>query len=976
MPSIGMYRCPKCHTQYSVREAAARRQYCCGVYLERISAPAAWNVPHLDLHSTPAQADTRDSMYPSSSIEVVEIIPPRENIVDVLAIQMMLNTLATDSLFSLEMAGDEKAQHLLVRGTPEAVAHIRRQLQATYDQITFRVLSSDEDPARASQLPTASAQLILDRPAFLPVQTFSDGDFQKADPLRGLLGAFDGLDAGERALSQIILFPAPKGWSRKYEGSTHQVEKIMSGEAMTMPMFLRQFVTVIGLLVAIGFGLWTLFSFMRHDWLSLMLSGSLFTTVVAGIMYVYSLFGGPTSTDPELVKEKIALPAYDAKIRLFVVGKTGERAHRKLNEIASAYRAVNLQSGNAFEMQLADFDPRRLPLEPAPIWKELTGQVMRLSTGELAALWHLPLGMESLGLERSMVKRILPLPATVEKGILIGHSVHHGKRIPVHLVEETLRHHSFMVAKTQMGKSTLMAHLAAEAMRQDAALVVIDPHGDLVRTLLGLVPPERASDVVYIDFSDANQVVGFNLLDLTQGRSPDKIISNFVHVGELIWKDNWGPRMEDAMRMSLQTLLSINEQLIQEGKRQFTLIDIPALLELETFKVRVIDKYIRDESILQWWAGYYEDLRTKKMNVEVINPVLTKMHRFSEHTAVRNIVGQSSSTVNIREVLDKRQILLINTATGIIGPDAAGLLGAVIMDYINFAVREQMKIVDPAQRTRAVVVIDEFQAIPGVDYPGLLAELQKMGASCILATQALGQLDEIDRQLRRTIISNTATLFAFQTSAEDAELLSSEMDNAVSVTDIINLPDYTCYVKPKLEHHRLPVMYVETLPPQPGNPAVVEKILRQLSRYTRPADVVVADRRQFQDEWYGQEMEDIRAVFHNKSEQARRAVERARANAKSGERDKGVTNPVPLEPSVQEITDANSSSAIPAEPDSAKKKYSAESNANSDRQSSDEKNAQKKNGDAKNIKAENVESSPNPDLKGHPEEADDPRANP
>ncbi len=99
MPSIGMYRCPKCHTQYSVREAAARHQFCCGVYLERINAQAAWNLPRLDLHSTPAQAYTRQPLYPSSSMEVVEIIPPRENIVDVLAIQMMLNTLATDSLF-------------------------------------------------------------------------------------------------------------------------------------------------------------------------------------------------------------------------------------------------------------------------------------------------------------------------------------------------------------------------------------------------------------------------------------------------------------------------------------------------------------------------------------------------------------------------------------------------------------------------------------------------------------------------------------------------------------------------------------------------------------------------------------------------------------------------------------------------------------------------------------------------------------
>ena len=675
--------------------------------------------------------------------------------------------------------------------------------------------------------------------------------------MKEILGACDGMEAGERALTQIILAPAPRDWSRRYEGSARQVEKSMMGEAMSFGLIVRQFVSVITVMTALGFGLWAFVSFMQHAWLTFLFASLLFAGAVGGVIFLYILIGEQTNVDPKLVQTKIATPAYDATIRLCVVGKTRERAERKLREMIAAYRRLNLQSGNSFVGRFAEFDSRVLSPERPSIWHELTARVTRLSVDELAALWHLPVGEQVPGVERMLAKRILPLPTTVQQGILIGHSRHQGQQIPVHLDEESLWHHIFMVAKTQKGKSTLMAHLAAEAMRKKTALVVIDPHGDLARSLLGLVPRSRASDVVFIDFSDTHQVVGLNLLDMSQGRNADAIVSNIVHVGELIWSDNWGPRMEDALRMALRTLLAANEILARRHQPQFTLLDIPPLFELVNFRHRLIEQYVGDQEILQWWLGYFERLY-ESLRMDVINPVLTKIHRFSTHQAVRNIVGQSHSTVNFRELLNERRILLVNTATGVIGPDAGGLLGAVLVDYINFAVREQMAIPDPAARARVVIVIDEFQAIPGVDYQGLLAELQKMGASFILATQALGQLDALDSSLRPAILSNVSTLFVFQTSAEDADLLRHELDDAVTTTDIVNLDDYTCYVKTQRARQRLPVMHVATLPPPQGDRAVIAQIAALSRRYTRALSVAESERDRFQEQWYGRERNLLR----------------------------------------------------------------------------------------------------------------------
>jgi len=178
----------------------------------------------------------------------------------------------------------------------------------------------------------------------------------------------------------------------------------------------------------------------------------------------------------------------------------------------------------------------------------------------------------------------------------------------------------------------------------------------------------------------------------------------------------------------------------------------------------------------------------------------------------------------------------------------------VLIDHINFAVREQMAIANPAARARVVVVVDEFQSIPGVDYPGFLAELQKMGASFILATQALGQLEALSEVLRPAILSNIETLFVFQTSADDADMLRHELDDEVTATDIINLADHTCYVKTQVGRDRLPVMHVETLPPQARDRAMAEQVIGQMSRYARPVKVVEAERQAFLDRWFGREI--------------------------------------------------------------------------------------------------------------------------
>ncbi len=849
MLSRVVYHCRECGSHYRLHEASRRKFFCCGAYLERREDASAIPAPV----PTGRPSETASPGPASPGLEVIEVIPWRATTPDALAVESLFSRFKTEPLFSLELAGDAKSRRLLLRGSRRALDTVRHQLQSTYDQIAFRRLSPGEDPARPTTFPVATAQLKLRRPVYLPLRTYADGTFAEADPVRGLLGALDGFEGEERALTQIILRPAFPGWSDRYRGSARQVQQAFSGEHVTFAVALRQFLSVMAIMTAVALGLWALLSFVQQAWPSFVLAALLFSAVMGAVTWLFQWMLEQTDVDPELVRIKIAKPAFDVSLRVFVVGHTRARAEQKLSELIAAYGCANLESGNALVRERAEFDPRVLELERAPWWKEWTGQVMRLNVSELAGLWHPPLGPAIPLMKHMLSRRILPLPEQVRTGVLVGYSNYQDKRIPVRLAPEILSRNVFMVAKTQKGKSTLMAHLAAAAMQTNSALVVIDPHGDLVRSLLPLVPRERVGDVIYIDFGDRQQVVGLNLLDMNQGRTADAIAKNILHVMELIWRDYWGPRMESALRTALLTLLAANTKLAPRGEPQFTLIDIPSLFELPAFRHRLIEEYVSDDEIRKWWEHYYERELHDYMRLEVINPVLTKIHRFSTDTVVRNIVGQPSSTVNFGKLLDERRILLVNTAAGVIGFDAGGLLGAVLIDHINFAVRAQLGIPDPRERAHVVFIIDEFQTIPGVEYPSLLGELQKMGASFVLATQSLGPLKTLYPNLKESIFSNIAGLFVFQTSAEDADLLRHELDEEVEIPDITNLDDFSCYLKTQLNGVRLAIMSLDILKPNAGQRSIVEQVLALVSRHTVPGPVVESTRQAIHNRWYSRE---------------------------------------------------------------------------------------------------------------------------
>ncbi len=527
-----------------------------------------------------------------------------------------------------------------------------------------------------------------------------------------------------------------------------------------------------------------------------------------------------------------------------------------LERLMSAYRQYHTAAGGYFvPHRLSGREARRLLIRRTGLARFFTGweQGLRrsrhmLSVADIAVLWHLPQSSDLPDLpllERGRARTFLaPLELSYGNGWRIGSSTHAGHTIPVYLPPGSLRHNLLAIASTGKGKSTLFLHLARAILSAGTStdgLFVIEPHRELIETLIGLIPRARQDDVVLVDVADQLYPPGINPLDATLGRDRDKTVDNLITIFERIWMHSWGPRTENVLEFSLKTLSDANESivkadLLQGPDRQYTLLDVVPLLRNTSFRHAIMEQ-VSDPALLSWWRQYYEPM-DPRFQMEVISSVLNKMSKFSSSRTTRRILGQPRSTINFTDVVRSGKILLVSTASGVVGTDVAALVGATLLGLFQHTLAEQAEL-EREQRQRFLALIDEFQVFLGADFGAMLAELRKYGGSFGLATQSLSYLDRFDRALRSTVLANVDHLFAFAMSGEDARLLH-ELDG-IEEGDIITLDDFTCYARLSLDGQRLPVFSLCLDAPPLADREQAQRIrMRSQQRYARPCDAVDA----------------------------------------------------------------------------------------------------------------------------------------
>ena len=775
---------------------------------------------------------------------LLAVTPPRTGERTLLGVENMLGSIAVPEPFSLELAGDADGVTLLARCLDDQV--VRAQIAARYPQAQIQEIPAEDDPLRLDEDEQAwSMTLRADGPEYVPLRVFRDDDLLDpgSDPLIALMGALSNLNKGERVVARLMLRSMGPDWSESHLAKAHQrpVEdrrdpaytyqtKPLQTDGVTMA------VLGVAALAALRGYLWVQ---TGETWKAVLMgAGVAFALAVGGWAWHRFKKARKRVFDPILIKEKVSRIAFDAEIQVTAVlpRSTGtQRAGELLEPVAAAYRDYDNPAGarlKASRVRPAVPDPSMLH----PSGPGLFGKRSVMGVREAACLWHPPGARDETPLvSRAGAKVLLPTARSVSGGAHVGDTVT-GTPRKIHFPGDLLRRHHLYVARTRMGKSTLMHHIVVHKLREKAAgrdgdaIVVVDPHADLVGGLLEHVPDSLIDSVRLIDLADERGAPGINLLDTRIFSDRDRTADSVVRVAKGLW-DQWGPRMQSILEQTVKTLHEANES--RDAGEQYTILDGLRILADDNFRADVLEK-VNDPYLVEWWGRDFFGWR-RETRADALAPVQTRLSYYASSKRARAVLGQSRSTIDMRRVIHDGGVLLVSTSQGSVGRDVAALVGASLLNLVDAVIREQGSL-PFEQRRGALVVVDEMQSMPGVDYESMLSELGKFGASFILATQSLAKLDDLSRTMRDTILANVGCLAVFQVAGNDARQLVWELGKErVTEDDITSLPVHQCYVRATVGTERMDAFSMKVAKPERGDADTADRIRAEAESYLTPA---------------------------------------------------------------------------------------------------------------------------------------------
>ncbi|MBU3964277.1 type IV secretion system DNA-binding domain-containing protein [Patescibacteria group bacterium] len=360
------------------------------------------------------------------------------------------------------------------------------------------------------------------------------------------------------------------------------------------------------------------------------------------------------------------------------------------------------------------------------------------------------------------------------------------------------RKHIYIIGKTGMGKTTLLANMAAQDIRQGYGLAFIDPHGEQAEELLDYVPKERMKDVIYLNPADIDWPVGFNIMEVKDPNTRHLIASGLMGVFKKIWPDVWSARMEYILSNAILALLEYPGA---------TLLCINRMLSDVDYRKKVVEA-VTDPVVRAFWTQEFARY-TQRYEVEATAAIQNKVGQFSSNPLVRNIIGQMHSTIDMRAIMDQKKILIVNLSKGRIGEANSTLLGALIITKLYLAAMSRVEISEE-ERNDFFLYVDEFQNFATESFANILSEARKYRLSLVLAHQYIAQMEEM---VGDAVFGNAGTIITFRIGAEDAEYLEKEFTPVFEAGDFVNLPKYDIYIKLMIDGVAGRPFSAMTLPP-------------------------------------------------------------------------------------------------------------------------------------------------------------------
>lgn len=454
------------------------------------------------------------------------------------------------------------------------------------------------------------------------------------------------------------------------------------------------------------------------------------------------------------------------------------------------------------------------------------------TAGELGGLLGLATGVNALpGNPAAISRTIAPSPLMPKAGLVLAASNYPGSTTALSLSREDRLRHVWMLGPTGTGKSTLLTNAVGYDINHGDGVTVIDARGDLVGDIIDRIPDNRADDLIVIDPTISDYVIGINPL---QAGEPEQAAGFVYHVLQSVYASSWGPRTADIVRACLLTLTATRGP---HGER-FTLIDIPELLTNTAFR-RWVTSQPLSPYVGKFWTWYESLGETNQLTI--ISPVLNKLRTFTLSTPLRLLLGQSDGIRFADAIADKR-IVLVALKKGLLGQETSALIGSLVMASVWQATLSRAN--TPNEKRHPYwLYIDEFQNVVRlpIDLADMLSEARGLGLGVTLAHQYVGQLTP---HVKDAVMGTTRTHLAFQLLEKDATHLATGFA-PLTYDDLHHLGPYEVALRPCVNGATLTPMTGRTLPaPEPCRDGAVlaEYSRRQYGKTAETVEQQILDR--------------------------------------------------------------------------------------------------------------------------------------
>lgn len=369
---------------------------------------------------------------------------------------------------------------------------------------------------------------------------------------------------------------------------------------------------------------------------------------------------------------------------------------------------------------------------------------------------------------------------TPSRGRQLGVSPADNSHVIALAIPDSLRH-LHVVGPTGVGKSTLLARLALQDITEGRGVVVIDPKGDLVDDILARADEARRDDIVVIDAADSSPV-GIN--PLAGVSDPELVADVLLGMFHSLYADAWGPRTQDVLHAGLLTLA-------RRGDTSIAML--PLLITNPGFRRSIVGKAAKTDplglgSFWAWW-----DTISDAERQQATAPLMRRLRPLLMRPGLRAILAQRSPRFAMADVFTKRRIVLVKISKGTIGPEAAALLGSLVVSQLWTTALGRITTA-AEKRTPVMVYIDEVQdylRLPG-DLGEVLAQARGLGLGLTLAHQ---HLDQLPRRLHAAIMANARSRIVFQLTGKDARELASLTRGQLDPDDFETLPAFHSYAQ-------------------------------------------------------------------------------------------------------------------------------------------------------------------------------------